>query len=177
MKYILNKEAFKKGLIERGYRGVADFAVQNRIHRNTLQKLLTGRPVFSMTFQLLVDILKVDPLALMTPVSEIKGIPHGEELRPVIGPLIRQDKKIAVVLIGSRASGKAKYYSDWDLGIVRYPEPITGIEYLQFKNKVEEMTDNLVRSVDLVNLNQAPAWFLEGLSSIIFLDGNRETYI
>ena len=84
---------------------------------------------------------------------------------------------MAVVLIGSRAKGSAKKFSDWDFGIVGFPEPVSSTDFLKYKNVVEDMSENIVRLVDLVNLDQAPVWFLEGIAGkVVFLDGNQEAF-
>ncbi len=63
------------------------------------------------------------------------------------------------------------------MGVFRYPKPITGMEFLKLKRIVGDASENLVFLVDLVNLNQAPTWFLESTASnLIFLEGHKESY-
>ena len=80
------------------------------------------------------------------------------------------------MLLGSHARGRARKYSDWDIGVFGHPKPLTGMAYLPLKNAVEEWSEDLVREVDLVNLNQAPAWFLLAQAPPHFLGGNHEAY-
>lgn len=176
MKYILDQKRFKRVLLEKGFRNVTDFARKTGIHRNTLVGLISGRSVLVSSFAEVADRLSIDPQELMIASSTTKSrIPQIDEIRPLIASLTKIDKQFTVVLIGSRASRKSKKYSDWDLGILRYPEPLMGLEFLKLKRLVAEGSENLVRTVDLVNLNEAPRWFLEGLGDhILFLDGNRE---
>ncbi len=178
MKYILDTKKFRKRLAELGFPNLAGFAASNRIHRNTLHDLLKGKSIFSASFEKISSKLKADPLELIRPMSEpLPPVPFIEEIRPIVARLSKMDKRSAVVLIGSRAGKKAKPYSDWDLGVLRHPEPLSGMEYLRMKRVVGEETEDLVRQVDLVNLNQAPAWFLEGLKGeILFLEGNRDAF-
>ncbi len=184
MNYFIDAKKTQKRIFELGYSSLADFASKAGIHRNTVQNLLKGQSIFSRAFEAVSKALRMDPLDLVSPQSDFPSKTTViDEIRSIVAALVRKDRELAVVLIGSRAAQntkKAKRYSDWDLGIVRYPRPLSGLEYLRLKNQVEEMSENLVRSVDLVNLNQAPAWFLEGLSGgVVFLDGNQEalTYL
>lgn len=179
MKCVIDKKKAQKRILELGYSSLANFASKAEIHRNTLQNLFRGQSVFSRAFESVSNALRMDPLDLISPRSDFRSqVKEIDEIRPVVAGLVRERRDLAVVLIGSRASRKAKRYSDWDLGIIGYPLPLSGLEYLRLKNKVEEMSENLVRSVDLVNLNQAPFWFLDGLAGdgMVFLDGNQEAF-
>lgn len=177
MRYVVNEEGLKKMVLEQGYKGLTSFSRACGLHRNTLTGLVRGKSVFLSSLQKIAERLKVDPLELIVPVSLLGlSIPNMNEIRPVVAWLLQENKEMAVVLLGSRASGRAKRYSDWDLGIFSHHQPIGGHQYLRLKRRVEEMTENLVRIVDLVNLNQAPAWFLKNLQ-IVYLDGDRECFI
>jgi len=175
MDYKLDRDKFKKRLVEAGYRGVSDLGKRGRLHRNTLQNLLHGQAVFSASFRRLALTLKADPLELIQPTS-LSGRESMSEISEVVGALISRDKGLAVILLGSRASGRAKRYSDWDLGLFRYPEPISGREFLRLKGEVSDLTENLPRFVDLVNLHQAPPWFLGELGKVKLLDGNSQAF-
>lgn len=179
MKYVLNTAQFKQSLHSQGYKSLFQFAQKNKIHRNTLLGLLAGKEVFLASYQLVADALGVDPVALVVPVSSLDPkIQNSAEIAPIVAWLVKQNPQIAVVLIGSRARGKAKQYSDWDLGVVSFPEPISSQVFLKYKNEVEDMSENIVRMVDLINLNQAPVWFLENIAKeVVFLDGNYESFI
>jgi len=176
MKYVLDQKKFKRALLEGGFTSLVDLARKTGIHRNTLKNLVAGRSLLVSSFAELAGRLSIDPLELMVPTSTTKSrIPFIDEMRPIIASLSKLDKRFTIILIGSRASKKQKKYSDWDLGILRYPEPLTGIEYLKLKRVVAEASENLVRQVDLVNFNEAPPWFLKGLGDhVVFLDGSRD---
>ncbi|MBI2083184.1 MAG: nucleotidyltransferase domain-containing protein [Deltaproteobacteria bacterium] len=179
MNYILNKKVLQERLLKLGFRSLSEFASKNKIHRNTLQNLLSGKSVFCASFQKIVSSLELDPLELIVPSSTTSHAPlkKMDELKTIIAHLVQANEKMAIVLIGSRAKGKEKKYSDWDLGIFGYPEPILDRAYLKLKGLVDEMSENLVWIVDLVNLNRAPIWFLENLDNkVIFLDGNQEAF-
>ncbi|MBI2066739.1 MAG: nucleotidyltransferase domain-containing protein [Deltaproteobacteria bacterium] len=176
MDYCINKTIFKRRLVELGFRGVSDFSNKTGLHRNTVQNLLAGQSVISSSFFKVASTLRADPLELIQAKADLpRSIKGGDEVKGLVGQIMKEDKKMAVFLLGSRALGKAKKYSDWDLGVIRYPEPISGREFLRLKVKVEEWSDSLIRTVDLVNLNVAPEWFLgEMRSQPVFLAGNTE---
>ncbi|OGQ46798.1 MAG: hypothetical protein A3H42_03505 [Deltaproteobacteria bacterium RIFCSPLOWO2_02_FULL_46_8] len=178
MKYRLDPVKFKKRVSELGYQSILEFARKSAIHRNTVQKLLGGDSIFLSSFEKIAEKLEMDPLELMMPTVKLDpSIPNLDELESIVPLLSRKNKKMAIVLIGSRAFGNPKKYSDWDVGIFGHPQPISGMEYLALKRFVEEKTENHVRQVDLVNLNQAPLWFLENLKKpLVFLGGNKESY-
>ncbi|MBI4125051.1 MAG: nucleotidyltransferase domain-containing protein [Deltaproteobacteria bacterium] len=178
MEYKLDVKKFKRSLIQSGYETRFAFAAKNGIHRNTLNDFLRGRSVFLRSFKKMAEGLQIDPLDLLIPESDLKvDLPHIDEIKPIVARLAKKNKKMAVVLLGSQAKKKAKKYSDWDLGIFSFPRPIDGIQYLRLKRQVEEWSEDLVRKVDLVNLNQAPLWFLEDLENfVIFLDGHAESF-
>lgn len=178
MNYRLNVQKFKSRLIEGGYRNLADFAAKTKIHRNTLQTLLAGKNVFSASLAAVANALKTDPLEIIEPRSAFSAkIESIDEIRPIVARLIQENPQMAVVLLGSRVRGKARTYSDWDIGVSKYPDALSGREYLKLKGLAEELSESLVRTVDLVNLNQAPGWFLEGVGrDILFLDGNEAAF-
>jgi len=177
-KYQLDFIKFKSQIIAKGYKNLAEFAAKNSIHRNTLRNLLAGQPVFLDSFSRVAEILEVDPLELIIPHAKLPShIKGSEELAPIVARLLQKEKKMAIVLVGSQARKRAKKYSDWDIGIFRQPIPISGMEYLKLKQLVEDMGENNIRQMDLINLNQAPSWFLESLKEpLLFLEGNRESY-
>lgn len=176
MEYCLDVKRFRKKLVELGYQGVSEFAQKNNIHRNTLYAFFEGRDVFSFSFKKILKALAMDDaLELMSPSSPIEAsLDCINEIKPIVAKIIQKNKTLAVVLLGSRAQNKAKKYSDWDIGVYGYPEALSGRDYLRLKRMVDDASQTLVREVDLVNLNQAPLWFLEDMGgSIIFLDGNK----
>ncbi|MBI1871483.1 MAG: nucleotidyltransferase domain-containing protein [Chlamydiae bacterium] len=179
MSYVLDEEVFKRRLLDLGFRSLSAFASQNHIHRNTLLGFLHGKTVFSNAFFKLAHVLEIDPLKLLRSLPSQRAIENIEEIQKIISWLTQQDQDMVVLLFGSRAQKKASKYSDWDIGIFRYPRPISGREFLKVKCGVGELSENLIRSVDLVNLNQAPSWFLDNLKveEILFLDGNQKAFI
>lgn len=178
MKYLLDAEGLKKQLLAAGYPSIVEFAKATGLHRNTVQKLLQGGSVFSQALQKIADRLQLDPVSLLQPVlGEASAIPHVEELAPLVQQLLHREPQVAVILFGSRASGRARTYSDWDLGLTRFPKPLGGIEFLRLKRWMDEVGERLVRTVDVVNLDQAPDWFLGNTAAQLrYLAGHREAW-
>ena len=74
----------------------------------------------------------------------------------VMNSLKRDNSLLAIYLFGSRASGKARKYSDIDIAAL-YDEKVDKKEYtdkrIEIMTAVSELLD---REVDVVVLNQAP---------------------
>lgn len=179
MRYILNKNSFKMAMSRGGFESILDFSRRTSIHRNTILGYLSGKGVFMSSFNQIADELRVDPLDLITALSDPKAeIQDIKEIAPIIAAIIKRDADIAVVLIGSRVGDDAKKFSDWDIGLARGQRPLTGIEYLSLKGLADELSEDIVRTVDIVNLDAAPLWFLESIDyDPVFLDGNTESFV
>ncbi|MFH1130771.1 MAG: helix-turn-helix domain-containing protein [Pseudomonadota bacterium] len=179
MQYVLNQKAFQYHLREKGYRNVLDFAQQVGIHRNTISQYLKGKGVFSSSFERIARTLGIDPLKLAMPVSDTTAkIQELDVIRPAIALLTKHDKKITVVLLGSRAKRKNSRFADWDIGILRVAPPISGIEFLELKSVLNDLVDDLPHNVDLINLDKAPGWFFQKMEyEPIFLDGDEHNFI
>lgn len=179
MKYIINSNILKKAMVGKNIGSMALLSKESSVHRNTILGYLSGKSVFLDTFTQIADHLGLDPLELITPASETKAKAENiDEIKQIIAALTKTKKGCAVILLGSRAKGRAKKYSDWDIGITGGTNPISSSEYLTMKNKVDELSEDLPRTVDLVNLDSAPAWFLKAIDyEPQFLDGNKEAFI
>lgn len=172
--YILDRDFFEKLLEEHGYKNHLDFCQKNGIHRNTLNYYLSGQDVFSKKIYEIAKALNVNAKDLIVPAEiEIKDV---EEIKGIVNEL-SSVPGLAIMLLGSRAKGSAKKYSDWDLGITRGDKPLTAREYLRLRGIVGELAENLPRKVDVVNLDSAPLWFLESIDyDPLFLGGNKNSY-
>jgi predicted nucleotidyltransferase len=174
VKYRLRKDYFLDLLKKNNYSSCTDFCRKNSIHKNTLYYYLSGRDVFAKKLYELARALDVDPLKLIEPVD--KRVLDSAEIKPIVEQLCLT-KKIAVCLMGSRAKGTHKQYSDWDIGITGGAEPLTGREFIRLRGQAMELADDLPRSIDLINLDAAPHWFLESIDyQPVFLKGNKNAY-
>lgn len=175
VQYRLSRESFKKLLKERGYKNAQDFCKKTSIHKNTLNYYLSGRDVFSKKLCEIAFHLQVDPIELVEACDTSKI--DSAEIEKIVSYL-SLEKGMAVALLGSRANGKSQKFSDWDIGVTRgSKKPISGREFLRLRAWVGEVADDLARKVDLVNLDEAPQWFLESIDyEPIFLGGDKETF-
>jgi len=178
MKYIIDRSAVAKQIKTRGFANASRFAGRIGVHRNTILGYFKGKSVFASAFLKIARALDRDPLELIVAVADSATvIEYIDEIRPVIAALIRQSPGIAVVLLGSRAKRQAKAFSDWDLGVTRPASPIGGEEYLSLRRVAADLAEDLVRNVDVINLDTAPDWFWADLNyEPVFLDGDRESY-
>ncbi len=156
-----------------GFTNLSDFLKKGRVNRATLYHYLRGKPVFSSQFLKISKILNLDPLVLIEKNHEVPSLNLPEQLKKMIEILL-QDKKIAVFLVGSQASGSARQFSDWDIGITRHRTKLSDIEFLDYKAQAEKFSENHVQPIDLLNLDLAPVWFLREMSKPpLFLSGNQ----
>lgn len=162
MRYHVDDEKLKRVIEERGYAHVTDFVRAHGFNRATLHHYLKGKGPISESYYALCEALDCDPIELLSPISRA-DVQDIDEILPIAQALSAADRSIAVGLLGSRAKGAGRRYSDWDLGITRGQRALDGIAYLRLKRTVDDAVDTLPREVDFVNLDVAPAWFLENI--------------
>lgn len=173
-RYTINSSQLNEIAKKRGYESLSQFAMAHHINRSTLQHYLEGKGPLMEPFYQICNALSMDPLHLLSPMTPVA---FGEEIMPIIQSLSRGDPKLAMVLLGSRAKGTTKKFSDWDIGLTRGKIGLPSEEFIKLKNQAEELADHLVRSMDLVNLDGAPKWFLSGMDyTPVFLAGNNENW-
>jgi transcriptional regulator with XRE-family HTH domain len=175
--YVLDRQKLETHLLEKGYGSLQEFVEKAGIHRNSLNDYLYGKKtVFCRVLEKMAATLEVDPLEIIQ-----KKKNYIEQLP---GPLQKRIKMLGIsfshlafTLIGSRARGSAKKHSDWDIGFTGGPDGLGTDTYLRVKSMFQNLTDDLVFSTQLVNLDQAPDWFLEDMDyKPIFLAGNEKAY-
>ena len=177
--YILDREKLHKHMKLKGFSSLREFAQSASIHRNTLQPYLKGEAsVFRTSFIEIASALGVDPISLVnSAVSEESKGADAIELKRYLTKLSEGDRHVAFVLFGSRAEGRARRFSDWDIGVTRGSNPLSSSEFLAMKSQLEDLVDDFPYVVDLVNLDAAPRWFLEEMSSSPKLfSGNQVSY-
>lgn len=161
----------------KGFRSLTTFAASKGFNRMTLYHYLQGKGPFSETYYKLCEILETDPLQLLVPMVSENKVPLVGEISPLVSTLVKRLPDLAVGLFGSRVTGRAKEYSDWDLGVTRGSQGISGREYLSLKDVLEDVSEDLPRSVDLMNLDQAPLWFFRDIDyEPLFLGGNEKSW-
>jgi predicted nucleotidyltransferase len=173
--YSIDREGFEKALKAKGYASLGDLARDLRIHRNTLHYYLSGRGIFPKNFERVLAALDLRPgeiLVRKRPEEEN----HELEVARAIDRLHEEYPKAAYVLFGSRAEGRAHRYSDWDVGIYA-AGGLAHEVYRRLLRDLEEWTEDLPVTVDLVNLNRADPSFLKKISRHWkFLTGRLEDW-
>jgi len=176
IRYHIDAEKLRRIVTQRGYAHVTDFARSHGFNRSTMNNYLKGRGPFSETYYGICDTLQIDPLSILLP-SPAAPMADMDEIMPVVKKLCSFDKEIAVGLLGSRARGKNRKYSDWDLCVTRGTRILTGEEFLRLKRTVDGEVDRLPREVDFVNLDAAPEWFMLDLNyEPVFLAGSSNAW-
>jgi len=176
-RYHVDSAKLKEVVTRRGYEHVTEFAKAHGFNRATINNYLKGEGgPFSETYYIICDSLQIDPLSILSPFKPDKTA-GADEIMPIVKNLYSFDRNIAVGLLGSRAKGTGRKYSDWDLCITRGPNLLAGEEFLKLKRSVDDEVDKLPREVDIVNLDAAPDWFLMGIDyEPVFLGGNSNAW-
>ncbi|MFH1356789.1 MAG: nucleotidyltransferase domain-containing protein [bacterium] len=176
-RYQVDSDLLKTVLRKKGYKNLFDFSKSIEFNRVTLNNYLKGKGPLAEPYYDLCRQLEVDPLSLLFPISLDNDFEYQEEILPVVKEVCNKYPDIAVVLLGSRAKGNSKKYSDWDLGITKGGEELTTREYFRIKDFIEDLVDDLPRMVDVVNLDKAPIWFLQEMDyTPKYLGGLKNAY-
>ena len=102
---------------------------------------------------------------------------HLKSIASLADNLHRQFPDMTVILFGSRASGCAQQYSDWDLGIYS-GQGITHKDYQKALRLKSDFEDDSPYFIDLVNLNHVDQAFINNISKDwIFLTGSQTDWI
>lgn len=176
-RYHIDPAKLREAVAQKGYAHVTEFAKLHGFNRATINNYLKGQGgPFSEAYYIICDALQIDPLSILSPLPA-KPIVGVDEIMPMVKKLCSFDKDIAIGLLGSRAKGKNRKYSDWDICVTRGPNLLAGEEFLRLKRSVDDEVDRLPREVDIVNLDAAPEWFLTGIDyEPVFLAGNSNTW-
>jgi predicted nucleotidyltransferase len=176
LRYHLDADKLKRLIAQRGYAHLTAFARAHGFNRATIHHFVKGDGPLSPVFYALCDTLQADPISLLTPMTGSE-VPEASEVMPIVQALIATDKELAVGLLGSRAKRKARAYSDWDVGITRGRRALAGVEFFRIKRVAGDLTDALPRSVDFINLDQAPQWFLSRIDyEPVYLGGDPSAW-
>lgn len=176
IRYQVNSQELKNLIKQMGFVSLSEFAGKFGINRATLNHYFKGEGPLSESYYKLCESLQIDPISILSPVSS--NLPSGfYDIMPVVKKLCEHDKSLAVGLLGSRAKGTNKKYSDWDIGVTRGQDSIGGREFLNFKQIVDDASDDLQYNIDVINLAAAPDWFLHDINyEPIFLAGNMNAW-
>ena len=183
-RYRIDERKLRQRMEKLGFRSLAAVLRKAGLHRNSIADYLSGRKsVFSSVTDRLCATLELDPWEIVA--ANIPAVkPDGVEtaLKRVLAQaasevLKEKSASLAFILIGSRAKGTSSKHSDWDVAISAGADALSTEEYLALKSAIEDAVDDFPVSVDLVNFDAAPAWFL---ANIVYaprlLVGNEFTF-
>ncbi|HCU25624.1 MAG TPA: hypothetical protein DF383_11465 [Deltaproteobacteria bacterium] len=154
---------------------LAQLAKRCEISRQSIYQMLQGRPIYNQPFLKMLDYLGVSPEEITEESAEktLQALQKAPlKLRKVILRLIEFCRKhrAALLLFGSQASGKAGIASDWDFGVY-FANSGAKIEFRAMKRRLVEQA--FPYRLDIVNLNEAPDWFLESIrEECVLLEGD-----
>ena len=174
MKTSLNIKKIKALMEKSGIGSISQLAEMSGIHRNTIRSYLNGtNSPYSSSFVSISKCLNSTPDEL---VERQSTNPIGQLLE-LIHPVIVSNPNLAFILIGSRARGNSRRYSDIDIGLSSGTTPLDYKKFLSIKSEIEDLVDDFAWLVDIVNLDEAPRWFLESIDyEPRLLAGNSLSY-
>lgn len=157
---------------------ISELGLISGIHRNTLYPLVRGEASpFTETYLTLCKALKISPLSLIK-YEERKDFNVIEES---LDKILNENSKIrthyAFFLYGSRASDKARTFSDYDIGVTGGEMIVQWRDFLQIKESLDNACEDLSVKVSLLNFDEAPSSFLDDFDSRLkFISGNIESF-
>jgi predicted nucleotidyltransferase len=171
----LDKDFLVKSLKNKQIQSFTELARRTGLHRNTINHYLSGNSVFQQGFEKICNSVAISPLDM---VKKPKAKDRIHAIAPLIDLLHEKFPQMTFVLFGSRARGREKEFSDWDVGFYS-TQPISHRQHLDMlKLKSEWLeTSGLLVAVDLVNLNRADSDFLQACQDdFIFLTGKLKDW-
>lgn len=149
-------------------------ALQSKVSRQSIYALLNGSPIYTLPFVKIIQTLRVAPEEI-THVSSWQDILLEKapfKIRKAILEIqsLGRAHDGSLLLFGSQATGQARPHSDWDFGIYFHKkDEDRKLRLLKIKLQEEVFPYRL----DLLNLTQAPAWFIQSIrDESLLLSGN-----
>lgn len=176
---IINDAEFKSQLKEKEINSISNLALISGLHRNTLYPLIRGEvSPFTETYLTLCKVLQVSPLFLIKNEegSELEVI--KESIRLIINEEKQERSHYAFFLYGSRASNKARKFSDYDIGVTGGEVMIPWRDFLSMKESLEILCEDLSVKVSILNFDEAPESFLDDFDSPLkFIYGSTQSFL
>lgn len=173
---ILDAGRFWEALKRKGYTSASELAQNLGIHRNTIQRYLSGKNVLPENLE---KVLRALSLKFSEALIEKKesASPQMETLAAVVDKLHREFPEATFILFGSRAEGRARQYSDWDIGVYSR-DGIAHALYRKIALRKDDLEEGLPYFIDIVNLNRADLAFLRDISKDwVFLTGSQQDWL
>ena len=171
--YTLDKSTFYKALQSAGYLSARDLCRQIGIHRNSLSAYLSGKGVLPEVIEKTVQALRVNVTDILVNRDKSSCFP-GQEIYPIVDHLYEKFPNFSFFLFGSRARGKFKKFSDFDLGVYSASK-ISFEEYLKVVEEKSVIEEDFPYLIDLVNLSSADSDFIENIENDLILLAGKQT--
>lgn len=160
---VLSREKLSQRLAERQL-NIARLAKDCGISRQSLYAMFRGESIYNTPFTKLIRYLQVEPGDITEQESSAERLLKSAPLKikKVVCDLQDFCRKhgASLLLFGSQVAGSAKPSSDWDFAV--YFLKRTHVPaLLKLKHRLAEQA--FPYRLDIVNLNQAPSWFLESI--------------
>ena len=176
MAIILNVERANTALKARNFRSWGEFSRELGIHRNTLQKYLSGTPALPRALEQIIAALELDPGEALKD-SIPRRCVKTAAIVPLLADLNHAAPDCAFVLFGSRARSTAKPFSDYDIGVFR-KEKLGLDEFSRLLDFVAQWNDSNMTTVQLTNLSIADDAFLASISEHMeFVTGSLSEWL
>lgn len=112
--HAINSSYIKKRAKEKGFTGIKPLLQHLGLHRNTLDRYLSGAPVLPSSIEAVLQALEIPIEKALT---KKEAIERNSGIDSLVRSIHRRFPDISIFLFGSRARGNHKKYSDYDLGI------------------------------------------------------------
>ena len=159
--YKLNMGTLKTAAKRAGFGGVKPLLEHLGLHRNALDRFARGAGVLPNSIETVIAALNL-PIqdAVMQKVEPV-GI--ADEIMPLVEEIHKKHPTISIFLFGSRAKGRARRYSDYDLGVYS-KDGVSLAEFLQILEEKEAYEEISPQRVDCVNLTNVTPEFLREIA-------------
>jgi predicted nucleotidyltransferase len=175
----VNPTTFKQALQNSGFKSLTELALIAGVHRNTLYPLVRGEvSPFTDSYLAICTALKISPVSLLDMDAEEEISEIYKALGQIVYERLHERARYAFFLFGSRATGKARKFSDYDIGVTGGEKQLTWQEFLDIKERLAILCDDLPVKVSLLNFDSAPNSFLDDFESTLkFLIGDQGAFL
>lgn len=157
----LNMQAIRTAVKKLGFGGVKPFLGHLGLHRNALDRFSRGAGVLPESIERVLSALSLPIHEAVVPQPGTLGF--AEEIMPLVEQIHRGHPTTSIFLFGSRAKGRARKFSDYDLGVyAKDGVPLT--DFLHILEETEAFEEKASQRIDCVNLSSATPEFLREIA-------------
>jgi hypothetical protein len=178
MKIKIDKVKLEQCMASSGVNSFSALAIASGLHRNTIYPYVRGElSPFTEAYLSICKALDTAPMSLLSEETsdDLKEI--IETLKKVTNRSTRNNCKIGAFLYGSRVTGKARKYSDYDIGLTGGEVPLFWQDFLDIKEQCDSSFDNLPVKISILNFDEAPSSFFDDFDSPVkYLCGDYASF-